>query len=326
MKICVVIPTNRSVDFLKSWGSEFSNATLIIVEDSANKSISVPKIPCKKIIHFSHKEIHDDLGDMDWIFPWHSAAVRSYGFYKAYQDGADIVVTIDDDCYCYEHDFLKNHVNNLFLKISKYWYPTFFYSEHMYTRGFPYNIRNQIPVVMSHGLWVGIPDFDGKTQLQFPQYRTETLPNVTYPIPSGYYFPMSSMNIAFKREIIPLMYQLLMGTDEKGRPWGYDRYDDIWCGILTKKILDHLNLGVVNGFPHVLHQRASDPHMNVKKESSGMEINEELWLRVNQVKLTSNTPLKCFRELNSKINYPDFPFFIKLQEAINTWLDLFKGN
>jgi len=53
MNIFVVIPTNRSVEFLHSWGNEFSNATILIVEDSAKRSISIPTVPCKKIIHIS---------------------------------------------------------------------------------------------------------------------------------------------------------------------------------------------------------------------------------------------------------------------------------
>jgi hypothetical protein len=323
MNIYVVIPTNRSVNFLSSWGSEFSNATILIIEDSSKKSISIPNVPCKKIIHISHEEIIKDVGVVDWIFPRHSAAVRSYGFYKAYQNGADMVVTLDDDCYFYEENFLDKHAENLSYTMPKHWFPTFPYPDHMYTRGFPYEVRDKMPVALSHGLWVGIPDFDGITQLKNPQYRTEILPSSRYPIPVGYYFPMSSMNIAFKREIVPLMYQALMGTDEDNVSWGFDRFDDIWCGVFAKKILDHLGLGVINGLPHVLHKRASNPHTNVLKESTGMKVNEELWTRVNNISLTKNTPNDCYRELNKKLDYPDHPYFVKLRKAINLWLHLF---
>ena len=115
----------------------------------------------------------------------------------------------------------------------------------------------------------------------------------------------------------------MMGVDPKGKSWGYDRYDDIWAGIFSKKIMDHLNLGVVNGSPFIDHKKASIIRHNRTKEMNGMKINEILWRCVQKVKLTGRTPKSCYIELAKKTNFPKESYFKKLREAMIIWANLF---
>ena len=131
------------------------------------------------------------------------------------------------------------------------------------------------------------------------------------------------MNLAFRREVTPLMYFPLMGEDKNGNKWGYDRFDDIWAGIFSKKIMDHLGYGVMNGAPFVEHRKASDPFKNLIKEATGIEVNEKIWLEVDRVKLTSGNVIDSYRELIKKVDFPKTDYFVSLKKAILLWIELF---
>lgn len=322
-KIFVVIPTIRNLDFLQDWKKQFKNVNIIVCEDRPQKLIKIPNVG-KKIYHYSWKEIDEDLGKNSWIIPRKVSAIRNYGFLKAHQMGANIIITLDDDCYPVKnHNLIKLHSRNLSLKTPFKWTNTYPDAHHMYTRGMPYLNRQQAPVMLSHGLWTNVLDHDGPTHLQNLNFKAEFAQHFLQIIPQGAYYPMCSMNLAFRREVTPLMYFPLMGEDKNGNKWGYDRFDDIWAGIFSKKIMDHLGYGVVNGAPFVEHKKASDPFKNLIKEAKGIEMNEKIWKEVDKVKLTSNNIIDSYQKLIEKIDFPQKKYFNKLKEALNVWLTLF---
>ena len=88
-------------------------------------------------------------------------------------------------------------------------------------RGVPYFARaRRQRCVLSHGLWTNVIDYDAVTQLtQVRQPSDVGFPEQT--IARGSYFPMCGMNLAWRPELTPAMYFLLMGKD-----WGVDRFGD----------------------------------------------------------------------------------------------------
>lgn len=323
-KIYLVIPTIRNLTFLKNWKKEFINCHLVIVEDNDEKTVVCPNKNFKSITHYTYSDIEKDFGKNAWIFSRKNAGIRSYGFWKAYEDGADIIVTLDDDCFPAEKDFLNKHVENLNLNMPQKWQATYPDPKWMYTRGFPYNIRESYPVALNHGLWSGALDLDAKTEIKIGKLLTEKMyPPIRQFINPGFYYPMCSMNMSFTRNITPLMFFPMMGFDPDGRSWGYNRYDDIWAGILSKKIMDHLNLGVVNGSPFINHKKASLSKVNLEKESEALIVNESLWKKIDAVKLSGTTPKECYLELAKKIKFPSSRYFRKLKEAMIIWANLF---
>jgi hypothetical protein len=323
-KVFLVIPTIRDLVFLKSWKNEFMDCNLIAVEDGGKKDVKIPNNHFKSITHFGWNDIDRDLGKDNWIISRRNAGIRSYGFLKAYQMGADIIITLDDDCYPDDVDFVYKHLRNLRLKMPGAWFTTYPNPKWMYTRGFPYRIRKMFPVGLSHGLWSGALDLDAKTEIRLQKLLNEKRypPTIQF-MPFGYYYPMCSMNLAFKREIAPLMFFPMMGQNPDGGSWGYDRYDDIWAGLFSKKIMDHLKIGVVSGSPFINHRKASLVKHNHSKEINGMKINEMLWESVNDVELTATTPKLCYLELAGKIKFPKTRYFKKLREAMIVWANLF---
>jgi len=282
----------------------------------------------EKIIHFSWEDIENDLGEKAWIIPRRTDCVRSYGYYKAYQAGADILITLDDDCYPAQKTpyLIEAFVKNLERPAGARFFNTLEnritnYSGKLYPRGFPYADRNS-KVALCHGLWENVLDFDGKTQLQMPDFAALASKAEASVIPNGAFFTMCGMNAAVVREAIPAFYFLLMGKDKNGNRWGVDRFGDIWCGIFIKKIIDHLNMAAVSGQPVIHHSRASDARKNFELESAGLPVNEWLYKEVAGIALASDSFKGCYRELALKLPSKN-GYFDKLKEAMIIWAELF---
>jgi hypothetical protein len=133
-------------------------------------SVSLPHTNFRTITHLSWVDLRHDFGQNEWIFSRQNAGIRSYGFWKAYQAGADIVITIDDDCYPVgdPNQYVAGHIDNVSLKSPRKWIASYPDPKWMYTRGFPYQIREEFPVMVSHGLWSGALDLDGQTESKLP--------------------------------------------------------------------------------------------------------------------------------------------------------------
>lgn len=323
--VALVIPTIRTLDFLSAWGDQFNGASLYVIEDHTSRELKTPTLDGVQMHHYAWNDIRDDFGKDEWIFSRKNAGIRSYGFWKAYQDGAEVIITLDDDCYPTNDPLVSGHLDNLIYKAPDAWMSVYPDPQHLYTRGFHYDVREKKRTVISHGLWSGALDLDAQTEVATGKLQERPYPPLRMTVPSGMFFPMSSMNLAFVREITPTMFFPMMGYDPEGKPWGYDRYDDIWAGVFAKKICDHLGLAVVSGSPFVEHRKASDPSANLVKERVGMRINEGLWKHVDDARLTKRRPAACFRELADVIDFPSGRYFERLRLAMRIWSGLF-GN
>src|SRR3989344_2366732 len=140
-------------------------------------------------------------------------------------------VFIDDDTVPFpQHDYFGTHVANLEYKgpikavsSDKKWVNTLHqnFSRHkLYPRGYPYSAMKEVVsvrdgtatnVVLSQGLWTNIPDLDSirilmdgdlngqaKTLTHETDFKGNFIPD------KGNYITSCTMNLAFKREIIPI--------------------------------------------------------------------------------------------------------------------------
>lgn len=258
--IAVVVPTIRPEIyelFLEAWRETFEkyNVELVTVWDG-----DIPEVEHNQKT-FSVLTIMEKYSKLIYNF---NDGVRNLGFaYVAkYLPHVDILITLDDDVRPLSES-IQPHLDALSGYVSTTWISTT--SE--YTRGFPYGVRNEAEVVLSHGVWEGVKDWDAPTQL------VKGNPDVTFykgPIPKNIFYPMCAMNLAFKRKMIPFMYQAPMG-----HKIGLDRFADIWCGIESKKIIDILGWAAVSGYSKVKHDRASNVFTNLVKEAKGIGMNEK---------------------------------------------------
>ena len=327
MSIAVVVPTIRqdcAIRWLQEWKDDLAGARVILVEDNPEPTFALSG----NVEHYSWADF-GELGGDAWIIPRRTSACRSFGLLKALEGDADIIWTTDDDCYPeagYKGRWLEA-IEKAFSTPAPdtSWWNTISGTD-LYPRGYPYRIRdNGVPVMLHHGLWSNVPDLDGITQLANPDFRLPPSDR-RIAVPYGRLFPMCIMNAAFRREATPLMYMLLMGKDPDGQHWGFDRFDDIWGGVLAKLAADHLGWAVTSGSPSVHHSRASDPHRNAALEKAGMAAHEDLWPYLRDVRLSGTTPGQCYREFAQAINEyggetPRTGYWNSLAMAMTVWAD-----
>lgn len=260
MKTACVIPTIRDLDpFLKSWQPLFDkhNVELVIVRDGETPAVEHKgnRIPWQHL-----------MGEYTECLTNFNAGIRNLGFaYVAkYLPDVEYIITLDDD-ETPIGDTIQDHIDALNMRVPVSWIST---AVDDYTRGFPYGIRSESPVVLSHGVWEGVADWDAPTQL----VRGSRHPASFYrgPIPKGVYYPMCSMNLAFRRCMLPYIFHA---------PWalGVHRFDDIFTGIISKREIDKQGWAVVTGYAIVNHDRASNVFKNLQDEAKGIFLNETFW-------------------------------------------------
>lgn len=324
-KTTIVVPTIRENcmrDFLQAWEQEFlaEDAHVIIMEDNPEATFALDT-PIRHT-HLSWADIKADLGDREWIIPRRTDCVRSYGYYRAWAERPDMILTLDDDCYptdAHGLGFIARHRARLEEGgHDECWQAT---GDGVITRGVPYyNTARKRRCVLNHGLWTNVPDYDAPTQLCHGRNGGE-FKHVNQTIPVGRYYPMCGMNVALLPEVVPAFYFLLMGRD-----YTYDRFGDIWSGVFVKKIADHLGVSINSGDPAIEHKRASNVWANLRKEAAGLEINEDLWAAVDAVTLTERTFGGCYRQLARGLPLEGgaAEYMRSLSEAMEIWADLFQ--
>ena len=283
MKIAVIVPTIRPELFFQSfvpaWKSLFQKhaVSLFIVRDGEQPTVEVVQYP-REIGEYTDKHEGFTSDELAPIYNF-TDACRNLGFYLAKRElDPDIYISLDDDVLPVG-DPIQDHIDALSQKVKLDWVNT---STTHRMRGLPYNLP-EYPVWLSHGTWQGVPDLDAIQQLQHPEMRDVDCPQVK--IPKGVFFPLCAMNFAFRKELLPWAYQAPMGQKlaQDGLPV-YDRFADIWSGLLMKCALDDQDAAAVSGFATVNHVRASNVFTNLRKEAVGMEVNEDIWEWISHFK------------------------------------------
>ncbi len=310
-KILVVpsIRENCFNDFLKAWQDTGDWNHLILIEDNTTKTFSNPYGD-----HYSWKEIDETLGEDSWIISRRDSAIRSFGFLMAYQMGAEYILTLDDDCYPYDNKpIFQSHIDQM----NSYhrWTTSV---PNMRTRGLPYqNLGKLDTVVANMGLWSNIPDLDAVQSLNDIPFATKgdyEPPKGNRIIPSGQYIPLCGMNYCFHHSVAALSYSPLMG---KHSP--YARFDDIWQGIIFKKVIDHLGLHISVGEPFISHQRASNIFTNLVKEAPGIKANETFWETIDDIILDTVDPVSSVHKIGTILEINKDEYIAQLGKALQIW-------
>lgn len=317
---CVVSITNEDSykHFYKKWKNELSDvATLLIVENNATHTFE-PET--NNVTHLSWHDIDTDLGKNYWIIPRNSSALISYGCYKAVKSGAKHVVILDEKAEPTEKGFFKQHLNFLNNEEEENsWHDIL---ANVKPKGVPfYNRQRKLPVMLNHGMWTENAILDAAVQLSITSETGEININEGI-VPRGNYFSLSNINLSFNSEAAPLMYFLLMGTHND---FPFDGYGDIWCGVIAKKIMDHLNWGCRSGHPFVINKQESNVWKSLKNDSNSLPVNESFWEKIDSIILTSDTASGCYTQIADVIGNWGHPYFQKLGKAMKIWNGLFTG-
>lgn len=328
MKAAVVVPTNRPErlkQFFSAWCWQFYKpeaVRLIVVEDAPTKTFALPEW----VEHYCHGDIFERLGDKASCIPTKSGGIRDFGFWLAGKDESiDMIVSLDDDVLPITYvDFLAEHWRALETPQLQHWWPVV---DEFSLRGFPYGIRDDIAKVkpmLNHGLWQGFPDIDAVLQMSELEaeriFRQKMADTPTHQlIPRGYYFTLCGMNFACRREVAPFIYFPKL-------PNGLKRWDDIWMGVIFKRIADLFGWAVTSGEPQLHHERASDPINNLRQEFLGYGLNEQLWKVVDSVDSQEySTPNGIYLAIAYRLGEV-FPQLAETAEQMKVWASLWDGS
>ena len=293
-KVAAVVASNRAdslQEFCKAWSPPPWDET-VIVEDGPSRSFRIEFGQPHKVHHLSWREMADDPTVADpAIFSRHDSGIKVYGIWVALRLEVSVVILLDDDCFpCAQlESFVEGHLAALSPRPR--WLPI----DDFPSRGLPYfDFGEMDGAVANMGLWEGVADYDAPQSLALQ--RSGTLNEFHSPrsgnrlIHPEHYWPFCGMNVAFRREIAPLMYMPKMG---EGAP--YRRFDDIWCGVILQRCCRHLAYPLSAGDPHIRHARRSDPLVNLEKEAPGIRANELFWKIIEEAPLDGSTksPLEC---------------------------------
>lgn len=286
------------------------------------------------------------------IVPRRSHAETSFGLlwmqaHPQYRYG----VFIDDDTLPEDvHDFFGAHVRNLeqsqdvdVVSSDKRWVNVLhqrFERHGLYPRGYPYSAMAETPVrkrartanvACSQGLWTNVPDLDAVRILMDGdmngQARTRThVSDFTgnFLAAPGQYLTVCSMNLAFRREIIPAFYQLPMDDN----PWKIGRFDDIWSGVFLKRAADVLGEQIVTGYPLCQHNKAPrSTFKDLSAEVPALEINEYLWQILERADLRGRTYRDLTLEMAAALEkedpkrYVNGEFLAYMARTIRRWIE-----
>lgn len=315
MNIAIVVASNRPAQMqqcLDAWMDQTLPAQWFVVWDLDETPVLRSPL---SVTDWNRVDIATVLGNDHWIIPRKTAAARSFGFLIAYCAGAEVIVSLDDDVRPAGPSHLAQLVAVLETPVSAEW--AGFGPQKQ--RGIPFELPRKTPWLHEGGWW-NVPDLDAPTRLAAgidpvytaPHYRPQIV------VPPGQWLALSAMHFAFKRELTPALYQLLMGPD-----WGYHRFDDIWSGFFAKKVCDHLGQPVTFGGPLVKHEQASNVYTNLVQEAPGIREHEQRWRDIAALPLAGDTVLDTYRSLADGLATFGGEYWPKLAEAMRIWCDLF---
>lgn len=213
--------------------------TFVIIGDTKTPHESYRKLENSNVIYLppvQQEELYKELSD---TIGWKSIQRRNIGFVYAYDQGADIIATIDDDNIPYdswgdnilvgqdiEIDLFSHKTSNVFDPIS----PT--NHNDLWHRGYPielvpsknnieYKGKSQRKVLIQADFWDGDPDIDALCRLsKMPVCKFDKF----NPFGSNQIAPFNSQNTFLSREVIPY-YAVLPHAG---------RMDDIWGAYIVQ--------------------------------------------------------------------------------------------
>ena len=294
---------------------------LILVEDFSDKDAYITELKQNKVngIVMNQKDRDDflkknDLEELENLIPKRSHAETSFGLvYLWMHKEYEYAFFIDDDTEPEnDFDYFGDHIKNLnftgeITEISsdKNWVNVLYQNyekRQLYPRGYPYSKKgekvkrrktnvNKGDVWISQGLWTNVPDLDAVRILMDGDLNGQSMTRLNisdfsenFVVAKNNFLTICSMNLAIRREVIPFYYQFPMDDN----PWRIGRFDDIWSGIIAKKVLDQIQKFIITGFPLCRHNKAvRSTFKDVNLEAPGYESNEYISESLSALKLKS---------------------------------------
>ena len=261
-------PTIATLKFIEI--AKRDNWHFVVVGDTKTPHEEYEKLDCIYLDPDKQAEMYPELSE---IIGWKTIQRRNIGFVYAYNHGAEVVATVDDDNIPYDNwgtdlyigkevevDYYTNKELLVFdpLSVTN--------QSNLWHRGFPidllpyknlieYKGKKKITPLIQADLWDGDPDIDAMCRLSFkPIVKFDT----TAPFAAAEISPFNSQNTFIHRDAL-----------KHYAVWPYvGRMDDIWGGYLTQRIIGADKL-IYNRASVYQDRNVQDLIVNLEKEIIG---------------------------------------------------------
>jgi len=213
------------------------------------------------------------------LIPYNTDGRRVFGYLRALEDGCELMISIDDDNFPGEDDFIGFHRRtgqawqSPVLKEEKHFhniceYLVFDPPRLVFPRGFPFQLRGHANqpqrapcpkggcIGVTEGLWLDEPDVDATTWLNGKVKGRDYKGPDTFVLDASTWSPVNTQNTSVVRELIPAFVFVTMAYPVPGGK--LDRYGDIWGGYFLLALMQGTRYHVAFGRPLVEHRR--NPH------------------------------------------------------------------
>jgi hypothetical protein len=276
---------------------------------------TVPHFPCSYLDVASQEQYLGRFPELREHLRFDSIQRRNIGLLLAYERGADVVITIDDDNFVMDQDFVGSHgIVGTVRELPTYgstcgWFNVCSCLDtedgvEFYHRGYPQRMRwteaehfvtrsrASRRVAVNAGFWLDNPDIDALTRMERqPVVRGfRVFCQGNFALHAGTWSPFNSQNTAIVRNALPAYFL---------SPY-VGRYDDIWASYVLTRIAEHLDDAICFGEPLVRQER--NPHdlwKDLDLERNGMIMTDAFCASLRSMRLKGITYHECFGEIVS---------------------------
>jgi hypothetical protein len=310
---------------------------------------SIPYYPCQYLDIATQESALRRFPKLWQHLRFDSIQRRNIGMLLAYEGGAEVVITIDDDNFVVDYDFVGLHgIAGSIRELAAYgstsgWFNVCSVLEadggaEFYHRGFPPAHRwkeaaqfvscspTERKVAVNAGLWIDNPDVDALTRMhrQLVVRGLKPARPQSFALHLGTWSPFNSQNTAIMRSALPAYFL---------SPY-VGRYDDIWASYILTRIAHHLGDVISFGQPLVRQDRNEhDLWRDLDVERNGMIMTDEFCEVLRSIPLVGDSYHSCFGEIvrgiesswttGSKWTESQKEWHAKLIEGMHIWHDVF---
>ena len=228
--------------------------------------------------------------------PYNNETRRNIGYLHALENGCERLISIDDDNFPTDEDFIGGHLNT-----GRLWENGVIYEQSgfhniceyleiqpdrlIFPRGFPFELRGiknnssiisapaNAKVGVTAGLWLKEPDIDATTWLNGNVESTSYHGKPHHMLSQNTWSPINTQNTSIVRELIPAFLCIPMGYPVPGGK--IERYGDIWGGYFLQAIMANTPYHVCFGRPIVEHRRNLHNYLDdIRHEFWGMVLTD----------------------------------------------------
>jgi hypothetical protein len=213
------------------------------------------------------------------MIPYNTDGRRVFGYLKALEEGCQVMVSIDDDNFPAEDNFIGRHLvtgtswTQPVIKEATQFHNVCEYlklepQRSVFPRGFPFHLRGHVnapqlvaapakaTIGVTEGLWLDEPDIDATTWINGKVKGVGYTGPDLFVLEQATWSPVNTQNTSVVRELIPAFVFVTMAWPVPGGK--LDRYGDIWGGYFLLSLMQGTKYHLAFGRPLVEHRR--NPH------------------------------------------------------------------